>query len=207
MEQEKKKDQVVKLRRKANLSRHVHFMIGKRFRIYSGFLHFFTLVGATITAILTFANYDTFLPIFESLIDDIYKLIVGTFASMVFVLTITEEFLKLGERATQHENVGKQLTTFVRNAAQIENLEIINEDDITRLTMQYTMISEAAPSIHPKYFIKAKKDLHKRIEISKILERNPFANVFFLKILMSYKQTSNITVLESKERTEKSEKQ
>ncbi|MFS0596650.1 SLATT domain-containing protein [Peribacillus frigoritolerans] len=206
MELENEKNQIVKLKRKANLSRNAHFMLAKRFNIYNGFLNFSILVGSTIIAILTFANYDTFIPILKYLTEDLYKLFVGIFASSIFILTVADYFLKLGRSSSQHEHTGKQLTTFIRHADAIANLKRATEDDVTRLTMQYAMINEAAPSIPNKFFIKAKKDLHERIEISKILEKHPFTNVLLLKFSMTIKQTRNIEMNESKKKEDVDEK-
>ncbi|MBK5458035.1 SLATT domain-containing protein [Peribacillus sp. TH27] len=206
MEIENKINQIEKLKRKANLSRNTHFMLSKRLNIYNGFLNFSILVGSTIIAILTFANYDTFIPTFKYLTEDTYKLFVGTFASLIFILTVADYFLKLGERASQHEYTGKQLTTFIRQADAISSFKSEHEDDVTRLTMQYTMLNEAAPSVPSKFLIKAKKDLHERIEISKILEKYPFTNVLFLKFFMTVKQTRKIEIKEYKKKMVEDEK-
>lgn len=206
MEIENKINQIEKLKRKANLSRNTHFMLSKRLNIYNGFLNFSILVGSTIIAILTFANYDTFIPTFKYLTEDTYKLSVGTFASLIFILTVADYFLKLGERASQHEYTGKQLTTFIRQADAISSFKSEHEDDVTRLTMQYTMLNEAAPSVPSKFLIKAKKDLHERIEISKILEKYPFTNVLFLKFFMTVKQTRKIEIKEYKKKMVEDEK-
>lgn len=206
MEIENKINQIEKLKRKANLSRNTHFMLSKRLNIYNGFLNFSILVGSTIIAILTFANYDTFIPTFKYLTEDTYKLFVGTFASLIFILTVADYFLKLGERASQHEYTGKQLTTFIRQADAISSFKSEHEDDVTRLTMQYTMLNEVAPSVPSKFLIKAKKDLHERIEISKILEKYPFTNVLFLKFFMTVKQTRKIEIKEYKKKMVEDEK-
>ncbi|MCL6586940.1 MAG: hypothetical protein K6T72_10595, partial [Anoxybacillus sp.] len=71
MELQDKKNQIKKLRKKAELSRNAHFMIANRLKLYSNCLHSFVLIGSTVTAILTFANYDAFLPIFKNLNDKV----------------------------------------------------------------------------------------------------------------------------------------
>jgi hypothetical protein len=194
MELQDKKNQIKKLRKKAELSRNAHFMIARRMKLYSNFLHAFVLIGSTVTAILTFASYDAFLPIFENLNDKYYKITIGLFASLVFIFTVIEEFLKLEKLASEHESAGKQLTTFIRNADLIEKNTSINEEDILQLNQSYTMISETSPVIPDKVFFKAKKLLYEKIAISKELEKNPFINIYFFKLMMRIKQFRSIKI-------------
>ncbi|MGN4396795.1 SLATT domain-containing protein [Bacillus cereus group sp. MYBK65-1] len=191
------KEQINKLRKKANLSRNAHFMVASRYRAYHIFFQFIIITGSTIIAILTFANYDIFLPVTQNLTEEKYKLFVGVFASIIFIFTVIEGFLKFGEKVAKHENMGKQLTTFIRNADPIENSKLLNEDNVTQLTIHYNMLNESAPTIPTRFIIKAKKELHQRIEISEILEVKPFTNVFFFKIYMKIKQTKSMEMQES----------
>ncbi|MBE5107264.1 SLATT domain-containing protein [Bacillus thuringiensis] len=195
------KEQINKLRKKANLSRDSHFMVASRYKIYHIFFQFIIITGSTIIAILTFANFDTFLPVTNNLTEEEYKLFVGVFASIIFIFTVIEGFLKFGEKVAGHENMGKQLTTFIRNADSVKNLKLLNEDNVTQLTMHYNMLNEAAPTIPTKFIIKAKKQLHQRIEISKMLEVKPFTNVFLFKIYMKIKQTNSMEMQESNKDT------
>ncbi|OOE04642.1 hypothetical protein BO219_04405 [Anoxybacillus kestanbolensis] len=199
MELQDKKNRIKKLRKKAELSRNAHFMIANRLKLYSNCLHSFVLIGSTVTAILTFANYDAFLPIFKNLNDKVYKLTIGLIASLVFIVTVIEEFLKLEKRASEHEGAGKQLTTFIRNADLIEKSTSINEGDILQLTQSYTTICENSPVIPDKVFFKAKKHLYEKIAISKELEINPFMNIYFFKLMMRLKQFKSITANEGAE--------
>ncbi|MED2841258.1 SLATT domain-containing protein [Bacillus wiedmannii] len=195
------KEQINKLRKKANLSRDSHFMVASRYKIYHNFFQFIIITGSTIIAILTFANFDTFLPVTNNLTEAKYKLFVGIFASIIFIFTVIEGFLKFGEKVAEHENMGKQLTTFIRNADSVKNLRLLNEDNVTQLTMHYNMLNEAAPTIPTRFIIKAKKQLHQRIEISKMLEGKPFTNVFLFKIYMKIKQTNSMEMQESNKDT------
>ncbi|MFC9542971.1 hypothetical protein ACFTQ7_24500 [Lysinibacillus sp. NPDC056959] len=173
VEESSYKSQIKKLRKKAEISRNAYFMLTNRFKFYSNLLHFFVLLGSTIVAILTFADYEVFLPLISNLTEPVYKLFIGLIASAVFVLAIMEEFLKLSKKTSEYESSGKQLTSFIRHADSIEKREEIQEGDLSQLTLYYTLICETTPIIPDNYFFKAKRHLYRKISLSKEIEDNP----------------------------------
>lgn len=173
--------QVEKLSRKAEVTRNAHSILHRRFKRYSSWLHFFILIGSSIIAILTFAGYETFLPLFPHWTDAGYRLGVGIFASVIFILTVVEEYLKLASRVSAHEHAIKELTTFIRNADVVRNKDQIGDKDITDLVAQYTNINSSIPSIPDEVFYKAKQGLKRKIEISKMLDSNPFMSIRMYK--------------------------
>ncbi|EAQ6061429.1 hypothetical protein AKL58_23960, partial [Salmonella enterica] len=112
--------QVKELKKKAEQNRQMHFSICKKANWINKSLHALVLVGSSATAVLTFAEYKTFLPWISNLTDGEYKLIIGVFAGLVFILTILEEYFRFGEKAASHETIGKQLTSFIRKASILE---------------------------------------------------------------------------------------
>ncbi|UPM54526.1 hypothetical protein [Gottfriedia acidiceleris] len=179
MEESNKFNQIKKLRKKAENSRNAYFMLSKKYKLSSSLLHFFILIGSTVVAILTFANYDVFLPLIKSITDPVYKLFIGLLASMVFIFTVVEEFLSLSKKASEYESAGKQLTSFIRYADSIEKRTNVTDEEIDHLTLHYTLICETTPTIPDKYFLKAKRHLYRKIEISKALEHNPHLIIWF----------------------------
>lgn len=181
MSEKDKHDQLEKLRWKAELLRNAHSMLHRKFKRYSNWLHFFILVGSSIVAILTFAGYETFLPLFPSWRDAGFKLGVGLFASLVFILTVIEEYLKLGSKVGAHENAIKQLTTFIREIEIVQKLSVITNEDMSKLVKQYTSINESIPTIPDNVFFKAKQGLKRKIEISKALDNHSFLPITLYK--------------------------
>jgi hypothetical protein len=184
-------NQIKKLRKKAENSRNAYFMLSKKYRLSSSLLHFLILIGSTVVAILTFANFDVFLPLIKNLTDPVYKVVIGLLASMVFIFTVIEEFLSLSKRASEYESAGKQLTSFIRYADSIEKRTNVTDEDIDHLTLHYTLICETTPMIPDKYFLKAKRHLYRKIEISKALEHNPHMILWlykFKKMLIELKK-------------------
>lgn len=175
-------NQIKKLRKKAENSRNAYFMLSKKYRLSSSLLHFLILIGSTVVAILTFANFDVFLPLIKNLTDPVYKVVIGLLASMVFIFTVIEEFLSLSKRASEYESAGKQLTSFIRYADSIEKRTNVTDEDIDHLTLHYTLICETTPMIPDKYFLKAKRHLYRKIEISKALEQNPHMILWLYKL-------------------------
>lgn len=175
-------NQIKKLRKKAENSRNAYFMLSKKYRLSSSLLHFLILIGSTVVAILTFANFVVFLPLIKNLTDPVYKVVIGLLASMVFIFTVIEEFLSLSKRASEYESAGKQLTSFIRYADSIEKRTNVTDEDIDHLTLHYTLICETTPMIPDKYFLKAKRHLYRKIEISKALEQNPHMILWLYKL-------------------------
>lgn len=184
--------QIKKLKKKAENSRTAYFMLTKKYKWYSNLLHFFILVGSTIIAILTFANYDVFLPIVKELTESTYKLFIGLIASLLFILTVIEEFLKLSNKASEYESSGKQLTSFIRHADSIEKRETINEEDLAQLTLYYSLICESTPIIPDNFFLKAKRKLYRKIEISKEIENNPDIVIWIYRIKRLKKEITSL---------------
>lgn len=182
MAETNKINQIKKLRKKAENSRNAYFMLSKKYRLSSSLLHFLILIGSTVVAILTFANFDVFLPLIKNLTDSVYKVVIGLLASMVFIFTVIEEFLSLSKRASEYESAGKQLTSFIRYADSIEKRTNVTGEDIDHLTLHYTLICETTPMIPDKYFLKAKRHLYRKIEISKALEQNPHMIIWLYKL-------------------------
>jgi hypothetical protein len=61
-------------------------------------LHTIALIGSSATALLTFADYETFLPLFSLLTESTYKLLIGIFAGLVFIITILKEYFRFGKK-------------------------------------------------------------------------------------------------------------
>ncbi|MEH6908515.1 hypothetical protein, partial [Neobacillus drentensis] len=78
-------DEIVKLVRKAEKTRHAHFMISDRLNSRGRLLHTLILIWASAVAILTFANYENFKIIFPNLSEKVFTFMKGTMASLVFI--------------------------------------------------------------------------------------------------------------------------
>lgn len=185
---ETKVKQIKELKRKAEVTRNAHFLLSSKYKLLNGWVHFFTLMSASVVAVLTFADFNVFLPVFPKLSPEDYKLWITGVASFVFLLTVAEEFLRLASKAAIHESPAKQLTTFIRTASAIQEYEVIKDEDIDRLTLQYTMICDSAPEIPDSIFYKAKQNLLRKIEISKALEKNPFMSIWIFSCLKRLEQ-------------------
>lgn len=180
--------EIKQLKKKAEQNRQMHFSICKRANLLNKTLHALVLIGSSATAVLTFAEYKTFLPWFPTLTDDEYKLIIGLLAGLVFILTILEEYLRLGEKAASHEAIGKQLTTFIRSASALEAQEGVTQDDLDKLVREYSTIHDNAPIISDRIFLREKQRLGIKKDISKKLENTPHMSIWFYRIMMRFKQ-------------------
>ncbi|PGK37506.1 hypothetical protein CN907_16625 [Bacillus anthracis] len=117
MSQDIMKKEIKNLKKKAEQNRQMHLSISRKANLVNKMLHTIALIGSSLTTILTFAEYKTFIPWFPWLTEGNYKLIIASFAGLIFIITILEEYLGLGKKAAIHETIGKQLTTFIRTAS------------------------------------------------------------------------------------------
>ncbi|NHN35332.1 hypothetical protein [Paenibacillus agricola] len=183
-------NEVKQFKKKAEQNRQMHFSISNSANLLNKALHALVLIGSSATAILTFAEYSTFIPWVPFLKDGEYKLFIGLVAGCVFIISILEEYFRLGEKAVSHETIGKQLTSFIRSASVVEALEEILKEDVEKLKNEYSTIHENAPTIPEKIFIKEKQRLIIKIEISKKLETTPHMSTLFYRLKMKAKQFS-----------------
>lgn len=182
--------EVKELKRKAEQNRQMHLRISHRANLGNKCMHAIILIGSALIAVLTFADYSTFKPIFPTLTDGVYKLTIGLFAGLVFTMTILEEYFRLGEKVASHESVGKQLTSFIRRASALEVKNGLSEVDLEVLVNDYSGIHENSPVISDKIFLKEKQRLLIKIEISKELSRNPHMSVILYRLKRKFKKNN-----------------
>lgn len=182
------REKIKNLKRKAEQNRQMHFSISRTSNIQNKFLHASVLVGSCATAILTFAEFTTFTPWFPELTEEIYKLIIGLFAGLVFILTILEEYLGLGKKSVNHETIGKQLTAFIRKVATIEAHGEITQPHLDEITREYNSIHENGPVIPDRIFLREKKRLYIKVDISQQIEKTPHMSIFVYIFKMKMKQ-------------------
>jgi hypothetical protein len=177
-----------KLKKKAEQNRQMHLSISKTAHFQNRLLHACAIIGSCITAILTFAEFTTFLPWFPELTESTYKLIIGTFAGFIFIITVLEEYLRLGNKSATHETIGKQLTTFIRTVSALETYEELSKAELDKVTGEYSTIHEGAPTIPDRVFLREKQRLNIKIDISKKLEKKPYMSVNFYRLKMKFRQ-------------------
>ncbi|MEF2098200.1 hypothetical protein V3595_26760 [Bacillus sp. CFBP9009] len=120
--------------------------------------------------------------------EETYKLIIGLFAGLIFIITILEEYLGLGRKAATHETIGKQLTTFIRKTSILETYETLTQAELDQVLGEYSSINESAPITSDRIFFREKQRLQIKIDISKKLEQTPHMSVRLYCIKMKLKQ-------------------
>ncbi|UTR12732.1 hypothetical protein MM300_10855 [Evansella sp. LMS18] len=171
------KNELKKIKSKAEKSRQAHFDLAEKKSLLRDILHYITLILSSFVAILTFADYQRFLPIIPNLTQDNFVLGVGFLASFVFLLTVTEEFKRWGEEAQQHLYTGKQLTSLIRDCDSLIKNESLLEGAVTNIREKYILINELSPPIPDKEFLKAKQRYLNKRAISEYLDEHPHLTV------------------------------
>ncbi|WYQ42425.1 SLATT domain-containing protein [Bacillus sp. FSL W7-1321] len=203
MSQDTIKQQINRLKKKAEQNRQMHFSISKTANLWNKALHVFALIGSSIIAILTFAEFSTFIPLFPRLTDGTYKLTIGLFAGLIFIITILEDYLGLEKRAVLHETTGKQLTTFIRTASVLSTKENLAKSDLDKVLDEYNSINENAPIIPDRIFLREKQRLYIKIDISKKLEHTSYIPVRVYLLKMKIKSFFLIEETQSRDKENK----
>lgn len=169
--------EIAGLLRKAEIARNAHYMIAASKDGVGRYIHAVVLVGSSVVAILTFANYKLLLPVIPSLTGRRLTLTVGVVASLVFILVVIEEYARWREIARLHNEAAKRLTTFIRTAAQLKDRSSLSSEEVASVRERYISLMEEMPSIPDRVFFRAKKEWLMKVEISRRLEKTPFASV------------------------------
>lgn len=166
-----------KLIDKAEKTRAAHFLTASSLAIRGKVLHGSILIGSSIVAILTFADYRVFNPIASRLSQQTFTLFTGLLASLVFILSVLDEFIGWREDSRQHDSAGKVLTSFIRNANGIKQQKVITKEQVDIVRERYTLINEQTPSIPDRMFLKSKRQFLMKVSVSKELDNRPFESL------------------------------
>lgn len=175
-------EQLKKIKKKSEICRQAYSLLHNFYAKFSGILHLLILIFSCFIATLTFADYSVFNPIFKNLTEGIYKLISGGVAGLIFSLIIVEESFKPGNLAKEYSSAVKLYTELIRNIHYAIETENIEDDEARKIIEKYNFISGIVPLIPDKIFKKAKKSLIIKIEISKLLDKNPYECIWIYKL-------------------------
>ncbi|SFF72555.1 hypothetical protein SAMN05216353_10710 [Halobacillus alkaliphilus] len=174
-------NELEKLKGKAEKSRQANFSISLRNELKRDLLHYTILLLSSFVALLTFADFKIFLPLLPNIVEVEFKLFVGICASLVFFLTLTEEFMKWGEKSQQHDQTGKLLTSFIRDCDSLLKKDNVTDEEVKHVRARYILINETSPSIPDKVFLKSKREYLLKKEISKRLDKEPHKSIRAIK--------------------------
>jgi hypothetical protein len=172
-------EEIRNLIKKSEQNRQMYFAMSKSASIRNNTLNVFILTGSSIIAILTFADYEIFTTWFPGLTNESYKVIIGIFAGIIFTFTIIENYFGFSKKVATNEAIGKQLTTLIRKMKYVESIGGFTKQYLEEVTSEYSLIHEYAPTIPDKIFLKEKRKLHIKIDISKQIEKEPYLSIPF----------------------------
>lgn len=112
------KEEVIKLIQKAETTRQCHSYLYSVNLIWHRIVRCLLIVLSSTVAILTFANYTTFTLIFKELTEGKFVLSVGLLASLVFILTLVEEFLHFHRNSILRKEAVNRYTNFINLASK-----------------------------------------------------------------------------------------
>lgn len=180
--------EVFKLKRKAEINRQSHMMVAKCFSTREASLRFLNIILSCLVAVLIFADWRIFLPLLPSLTETKFNLTNGILASLVFILTILEYSVRWDDVSEEHQKAVKDWTALIRKLSKLKEQESVSPNEVELILNEYVICSESTPVIPDRFFYKGKRSYFQKKQISKMVDKQAFTPVWYLRVL-SFKES------------------
>lgn len=178
------KEEIRKLLRKAEVCRQCHSHLYIKYSRLHKLLHGIVIIFSSLVAILTFADYNNFKIIISNLSKEYFNFSIGVFAFFVFLISLIEEYVNFQGIAQENSNSMDNFTNFIREASVYKNKDFVTNEEYKFILDKYKFINEVSPQIPDKVFIKSKKKLLEKIEISKMIDKYPMKSLREIKKIL-----------------------
>lgn len=188
-------DEIKKLNKKAEVNRTCYSDLHKLYKVLDASINIFVIISSAIVAILTFADIEYFRIIFKYVNQESFTLFVGVLASIIFIITLIQQYLNLSTKSGESERAIKRITNFIRDTSSLKNEENIDNNKFNEILEEYKKINEENPVIPDFIFIRAKSKLHQKIQISRCIDKYPMKKVKDIKKQLRNKSKEEIDKL------------
>ncbi len=187
--------EIKKLEKKAEVNRACYSDLHKLYNVLDKLVNILVIITSAIVAILTFADVEYFRVIFKSISKENFTLFVGILASIVFIVTLIQQYLSLSTKSEGYEIAVKKYTNFIRDISSIKNEKNIEKEKYNIILEEYKKINEENPVIPDYIFLRAKSKLHQKIQISKYIDKYPMKRIKDIKKELGDKSKEEIEAL------------
>lgn len=187
--------EIKKLEKKAEVNRACYSDLQKLYNVLDKLVNISVIITSAIVAILTFADVEYFRVIFKCISKENFTLFVGILASIVFIVTLIQQYLSLSTKSEGYEIAVKKYTNFIRDISSIKNEKNIEKEKYDSLLEKYKKINEENPIIPDYIFLRAKSKLHQKIQISKYIDKYPMKKIKDIKKELRDKSKEEIEAL------------
>ena len=184
-----------KLNKKAEVNRACYSDLHKLYKLLDNLINIVVIISSAIVAILTFADIEYFRIIFKYINQESFTLLVGILASIIFIITLVQQYLNLSTKSDESEIAIKRITNFIRDTSSLKNEENIDEKKFNQILEDYKKINEENPVIPDYIFIRAKSKLNQKIQISRYIDKYPMKKIRHIKKELRNKSIEEIDKL------------
>lgn len=165
-------EEIWNLHRKADQTRSMHNAIKDSYSLWNKLVLAYVTIGSAIDAMLIFAA-----------IQNEYQFYIGLTTASIFIISLIPTTFSFESRILERSLAAKQWGEWIRNASNFCNTEIMNltlteaSERQKELVEDYKKIMSDTPSIPDRLFNKLKQRHLQKIEISRALDKSPFASI------------------------------
>ena len=188
-------NEIKKLNKKAEVNRACYSDLHKLYKLLDNLINIVVIISSAIVAILTFADIEYFRIIFKYINQESFTLLVGILASIIFIITLVQQYLNLSTKSDESEIAIKRITNFIRDTSSLKNEENIYEKKFNQILEDYKKINEENPVIPDYIFIRAKSKLNQKIQISRYIDKYPMKKIRHIKKELRNKSIEEIDKL------------
>ena len=188
-------NEIKKLNKKAEVNRACYSDLHKLYKLLDNLINIVVIISSAIVAILTFADIEYFRIIFKYINKESFTLLVGILASIIFIITLVQQYLNLSTKSDESEIAIKRITNFIRDTSSLKNEENIDEKKFNQILEDYKKINEENPVIPDYIFIRAKSKLNQKIQISRYIDKYPMKKIRHIKKELRNKSIEEIDKL------------
>lgn len=175
-----------RIERVVNMMITMHSILRDRFKRYSLIVDISLLVSAILLNALIFIDFKYLKPIFNDEISS--KIAIGFFSILVFITSIVILTVDWKQKSENHSQAVKILFTLLSECRQIQSIEDESEKKSIASVFhnKYLESSNAIVPIPDKNFNKFKAIHLQKVELSKLISKNPGHPVILLRIYILF---------------------
>lgn len=170
------------LERKAEIMRIIHLKKAKRYKWELNIITFASVISSIFITFLSIADPSLFG--FDPSSGNMFLAIIGILGIAVLVLSLIDRLFEINRKLTDHQQAEKLLTEFIRDSHHVRQCKLTDANmDLTERIVDstresYLTIIRIIPTTDDdEEFIKAKQRLALKVEASKMIDKDPHADL------------------------------
>ena len=173
--------------RVVNMMITMHSILRDRFKRYSLIVEVLLMTSAILLNALVFIDFKYLKPIFNDELSS--KISIGILSIIVFIMSIVILIVGWKQKSENHSQAVKRFFTLLSECRQIQSIEDESEKKSIASVFhnKYNELSNSIVPIPDKKFNKLKALHLRKLELSKLISKNPGYPVFLLRLYILFR--------------------